>query len=327
MRRRALGDTAAADDDHGRGGQTAHYEGGDPQAFRTQPTGQHDLQTLPGPIRDRGFIPVRTPTGARGAGLEKDGGTGTPGAQSDREGEERGNIRADHIEHVYRLTRTRIPPNKERKLTTEFARQDLAQNSSSAAEPDRVRVIRDGVASYLPDIDTEETGEWLESFDELLERSGPARARYLMLRLAGTRWRTTGGHPCADVDGLRQHHPHRTGAVVSRRRGRRTSLPRLDPVERRDHGASRAAPGSRCGGPYFDVCVLGRALRGRFQPLLPRQVAPRRRRSGLHPGPRLAGHLRPRVPRGPANRAISSTASARSTATPAADCRRIRTRV
>ena len=68
-------------------------------------------------------------------------------------------------------------------MTTEFARQDLAQNSSSAAEPDRVRVIREGVASYLPDIDTEETGEWLESFDELLERSGPARARYLMLRL------------------------------------------------------------------------------------------------------------------------------------------------
>ena len=68
-------------------------------------------------------------------------------------------------------------------MTTEFACQDLAQNSGTAAEPDRVRVIREGVASYLPDIDPEETTEWLESFDELLERSGPARARYLMLRL------------------------------------------------------------------------------------------------------------------------------------------------
>ena len=68
-------------------------------------------------------------------------------------------------------------------MTTEFVRQDLAQNSSTTAEPDRVRVIREGVASYLPDIDPEETAEWLESFDELLERSGPARARYLMLRL------------------------------------------------------------------------------------------------------------------------------------------------
>lgn len=68
-------------------------------------------------------------------------------------------------------------------MTTEFVRQDLAQNSSSTAEPDRVRVIREGVASYLPDIDPEETGEWLESFDDLLDRSGPTRARYLMLRL------------------------------------------------------------------------------------------------------------------------------------------------
>lgn len=68
-------------------------------------------------------------------------------------------------------------------MTTEFARQDLAQNSSSPSESDRVRVIREGVASYLPDIDPEETSEWLESFDELLARSGPARARYLTLRL------------------------------------------------------------------------------------------------------------------------------------------------
>ncbi len=68
-------------------------------------------------------------------------------------------------------------------MTTEFARQDLAQNSGTAGEPDRVRVIREGVASYLPDIDSDETAEWLESFDQLVERSGPARARYLMLRL------------------------------------------------------------------------------------------------------------------------------------------------
>ncbi|MGW5455471.1 pyruvate dehydrogenase (acetyl-transferring), homodimeric type [Nocardia sp. NPDC003979] len=48
---------------------------------------------------------------------------------------------------------------------------------------ERVRVIREGVASYLPDIDPEETSEWLESFDEMLDREGPGRARYLMLRL------------------------------------------------------------------------------------------------------------------------------------------------
>ncbi|MEB3067866.1 pyruvate dehydrogenase (acetyl-transferring), homodimeric type [[Mycobacterium] vasticus] len=59
----------------------------------------------------------------------------------------------------------------------------MAKKRSGASESDRVRVIREGVASYLPDIDPEETGEWLDSFDALLARSGPVRARYLMLRL------------------------------------------------------------------------------------------------------------------------------------------------
>ncbi|MCX4099027.1 pyruvate dehydrogenase (acetyl-transferring), homodimeric type [Nocardia sp. alder85J] len=60
-----------------------------------------------------------------------------------------------------------------------------ADQGSAHARPAgaRVRVIREGVASYLPDIDPEETVEWLESFDEMLDREGPGRARYLMLRL------------------------------------------------------------------------------------------------------------------------------------------------
>jgi pyruvate dehydrogenase E1 component len=54
---------------------------------------------------------------------------------------------------------------------------------SSANQPERVRVIRDGLAAYLPDIDPEETGEWLESFDHVVQGAGQQRARYLMLRL------------------------------------------------------------------------------------------------------------------------------------------------
>ncbi|GGM63854.1 pyruvate dehydrogenase E1 component [Longimycelium tulufanense] len=49
--------------------------------------------------------------------------------------------------------------------------------------PERVRVIRDGMAAHLPDIDPEETAEWLESFDAMVKASGQQRARYLMLRL------------------------------------------------------------------------------------------------------------------------------------------------
>ena len=194
------------------------------------------------------------------------------------------------------------PPNKERKLTTEFVRQDLAQNSSTAAEPDRVRVIREGVASYLPDIDPDETARMAGVVRRLAGAVGARPGPLPDVAAAGTRRRTAGRHPRADVDRLRQHHPDRAGAVVPRRRGRRAPLPRLDPVERRDHGAPRAAAGSRCGRPHFDVRVVGGALRGRLQPLLPRQGPPRRRRPDLHPGPRLPRHLRPRVPGGPANR-------------------------
>ncbi|GAA2070565.1 pyruvate dehydrogenase (acetyl-transferring), homodimeric type [Williamsia deligens] len=56
-------------------------------------------------------------------------------------------------------------------------------SASSTSGGDRVRVIREGVASYLPDIDPQETDEWLASFDGLLENAGPGRARYLLLRM------------------------------------------------------------------------------------------------------------------------------------------------
>jgi len=71
------------------------------------------------------------------------------------------------------------------------SRQGAAPGASgpdSSAKPastkdNRVRVIREGVASYLPDIDPAETEEWLESFDGMLEAAGPTRARYLLLRM------------------------------------------------------------------------------------------------------------------------------------------------
>ncbi|WP_103342985.1 pyruvate dehydrogenase (acetyl-transferring), homodimeric type [Amycolatopsis sp. CA-126428] len=55
--------------------------------------------------------------------------------------------------------------------------------ASGKETPARVRVIRDGLAAHLPDIDPEETAEWLDSFDEALARGGQQRARYLMLRI------------------------------------------------------------------------------------------------------------------------------------------------
>jgi len=44
-------------------------------------------------------------------------------------------------------------------------------------------VISDGLPSQLPDIDPEETNEWVESLDGVIDERGAKRARYVMLRL------------------------------------------------------------------------------------------------------------------------------------------------
>ncbi|HEY3531483.1 MAG TPA: pyruvate dehydrogenase (acetyl-transferring), homodimeric type, partial [Nocardioides sp.] len=44
-------------------------------------------------------------------------------------------------------------------------------------------MIHEGLPTQLPDIDPEETQEWLDSFDDLTDAQGRERARYIMLRL------------------------------------------------------------------------------------------------------------------------------------------------
>lgn len=53
--------------------------------------------------------------------------------------------------------------------------------SSTAAQPRAV--IHEGLPTQLPDIDPDETVEWLDSFDAMLDDKGRERARYVMLRL------------------------------------------------------------------------------------------------------------------------------------------------
>ena len=43
--------------------------------------------------------------------------------------------------------------------------------------------ILNGIPSQLPDIDPEETAEWLESFDDVMDEKGRTRARYIILKL------------------------------------------------------------------------------------------------------------------------------------------------
>jgi pyruvate dehydrogenase E1 component len=48
---------------------------------------------------------------------------------------------------------------------------------------DRFSIITDGLPNQLPDIDPDETREWIESFDAAIESDGRQRARFLMLKL------------------------------------------------------------------------------------------------------------------------------------------------
>ncbi|GAA1239629.1 pyruvate dehydrogenase (acetyl-transferring), homodimeric type [Prauserella halophila] len=74
-------------------------------------------------------------------------------------------------------------------------------NNAGQGNPARVHVIRNGLAAHLPDIDPEETGEWLDSFDAALATGGKQRARYLLLRvLERARERNVGVAPLTETD-------------------------------------------------------------------------------------------------------------------------------
>ncbi len=202
----------------------------------------------------------------------------------------------------------------------------LRQGDDVAAREDAGPILN-GLPSQLPDIDPDETAEWLASLDARRRRARPRPRPLPHARPAAAGPRAGRRRPEPGVDGLHQHDPAASaepwfpGDEEAERR-----LPALDPLERRGHGAPRPARRHRRRRPHLDVRVVRDPLRGRLQPLLPRQGPPRRRRPGLHPGPRLPRHLRPGLPRGPADATTSSTASARRSRTRPAGCPPTRTR-
>jgi pyruvate dehydrogenase E1 component len=71
-------------------------------------------------------------------------------------------------------------------------------------------VISDGLPSQLPDIDPEETTEWVESLDGVIDERGAKRARYIMLRLLErARERNVGVPPLTTTDYLNTIPPER----------------------------------------------------------------------------------------------------------------------
>ena len=198
-----------------------------------------------------------------------------------------------------RCTRARIDAMEDR---TRDQPRSTTEGRPWPPERGRPRSSATACRASCPTSTPTRPSEWLESLDAVVDDAGRNRARYLMLRLLQRAREKPGRRPQPAQHRLHQHDPAGERAVVPRRRARRAPDPRVRPVERRDHGAPGAAPRRRRRRPHLDLRLLGVVLRGRLQPLLPRQGPPRRRRPDLLPGPRLPRHVRPRVPRGPADR-------------------------
>ena len=62
---------------------------------------------------------------------------------------------------------------------TDSAAAETSARPAPAAPP----VIHEGLPTQLPDIDPDETNDWIDSFDALIDDRGRERARYVMLRL------------------------------------------------------------------------------------------------------------------------------------------------
>ena len=59
----------------------------------------------------------------------------------------------------------------------------VAAETSARPAPAAPPVIHEGLPTQLPDIDPDETNDWIDSFDALIDDRGRERARYVMLRL------------------------------------------------------------------------------------------------------------------------------------------------
>ena len=150
--------------------------------------------------------------------------------------------------------------------------------------------------------DEAEAQEWLDALDSVEAFEGLERVDALLESVVTSARRKGAKLPfAANTAYVNTIHPDEQPAS-SRRSQARSDDPSLHPLER---GGDRAASEQgilRARRPYREFPVGRDAVRYRFHAFLarPRRIA--RRRPRLFPGPQLAGHLRPRLSRGSAER-------------------------
>ena len=154
----------------------------------------------------------------------------------------------------------------------------------------------------LPDIDAAETEDWLTSLDQVVAQEGESRARFLVYKLLKrARQLQIGLPPLTQTRYINtispEQEPYFPGDEGIERRIRR--LIRWNAVAMVLRANNQFAG---IGGHLATYASAATPVRGRVQPLLPRQGRRGEWRPDLLPGPRRAGHLRAGVPRGPAQR-------------------------
>ena len=164
--------------------------------------------------------------------------------------------------------------------------------------PDVLRRVQAPAARHRP----AETDDWLESLDQVVEQEGENRARFLLYKLLKrARQLHIGLPPLTQTRYINtispEQEPDFPGDEEMELRIRR--IIRWNAVAMVLRANTRFTGHRR---PPRDVRLVGEPVRGRLQPLLPRQGRRRAGRPDLLPGPRGAGHLRPRLPRGPPDR-------------------------
>ena len=140
----------------------------------------------------------------------------------------------------------------------------------------------------LPDIDPDETDDWLASLDQVVAEEGETRARFLIYKLLKrARQLQIGLPPLTQTRYINtispEQEPSFPGDEEMERRIRR--LIRWNAVAMVLRANNQF---SGIGGHLATYASAATPLRGRLQPLLPGQGRRRQRRPDLLPGPRRA---------------------------------------
>ena len=152
------------------------------------------------------------------------------------------------------------------------------------------------------DLNPQETAEWVESLDQVIDQAGPDRATFLLDHL----------NERARANGAEVPVQFNTPYINTIRPEEEVAYPGDRAMERRIKSLIRWNAmamvvrqnkyDAGIGGHISTYASLATLLGSGLQPFLPRQLRRSARRPDLLPGPRLSGCLRPRLPGRPPHR-------------------------